>query len=418
MNLLSSAIYDPTGGAAVTKATTALLAMTALDTVNLRLAITVPAHGKVRFRLRCVIHGAATCPQILLGVMNGATVIGRVAPLIACSNPAATTRYVADAEFVATGLAPGAMNVDAAYGVETIVAATAIKYGGLQSAAADDAHGAFVFEAWDPQPLKLALDGGVNVTQYGGAAGTFAAGRPEVNTSHWGGTAVATAVVLNAANIGADAITAAKIANGAIDAATFAAGAIDAAAIAADAIGASELAADAATEIGTAVWASASRLLTAGTNIVLAKGTGLTGLNDLDAAGVRGAVGLASANLDTQLGLIAGYIDTEVASILAAVDTEVAAIKLKTDNLPASPAATGDAMALTGAAVDAILDDAVDGVTTARQILRGIASALLAKASGLGTATAVFRDLADTKDRITATVDADGNRTAVVRDLT
>ncbi len=47
---------------------------------------------------------------------------------------------------------------------------------------------------------------------------------------------------LDAAEIGADAITAAKIANGAIDAATFAAGAIDASAIAANAIGASEIA--------------------------------------------------------------------------------------------------------------------------------------------------------------------------------
>jgi hypothetical protein len=40
------------------------------------------------------------------------------------------------------------------------------------------------------------------------------------------------------------------------------------------------------------------------------------------------------------------------------------------------------------------------------------------KASGLGTTTAVYRDLADSKDRISATVDADGNRTAVTRDLT
>lgn len=39
-----------------------------------------------------------------------------------------------------------------------------------------------------------------------------------------------------------------------------------------------------------AVWASATRLLTAGTNIVLAKGTGVTGFNDLDATGVENAV--------------------------------------------------------------------------------------------------------------------------------
>lgn len=90
------------------------------------------------------------------------------------------------------------------------------------------------------------------------------------------------------------------------------------------------------------IWAVATRLLTAGTNIVLAKGTGVTGFTDLSQADVRTATGLASANLDTQLSTIAGYIDTEVAATLAAVDTEVAAIKAKTDNLPAAPAATGD----------------------------------------------------------------------------
>jgi hypothetical protein len=79
------------------------------------------------------------------------------------------------------------------------------------------------------------------------------------------------------------------------------------------------------------VWTNATRTLSAGTNIVLAKGTGITGFTDLDAAGVRTAVGLASANLDTQLTAIDDYLDTEIA-----------AIKAKTDNLPAAPAATGD----------------------------------------------------------------------------
>ncbi len=106
-----------------------------------------------------------------------------------------------------------------------------------------------------------------NVTQFGGTNGTFAAGRPEVNTSHIAGAAVSTSTAqigvnvvnaagtawgsgaITAASIAADAITAAKIANGAIDAATFAAGAIDAAAIATNAIDADALAADAVTEI-------------------------------------------------------------------------------------------------------------------------------------------------------------------------
>lgn len=141
-----------------------------------------------------------------------------------------------------------------------------------------------------------------NVTQFNGTNGTFASGRPEVNTSHIAGSAVSTssaqigvnvvnaagtawgsgaitaasiaadaitaakiadgaidaatfaAGAINAAAIASDAITAAKIADGAIDAATFAAGAIDAAAIAADAIGSSELATTAVDEIVDAVW--------------------------------------------------------------------------------------------------------------------------------------------------------------------
>lgn len=55
-----------------------------------------------------------------------------------------------------------------------------------------------------------------NVTQFGGSNGTFASGRPEVNATHWGGTAVGSANVLidgalTAAKIAADAITAAKL---------------------------------------------------------------------------------------------------------------------------------------------------------------------------------------------------------------
>jgi len=46
------------------------------------------------------------------------------------------------------------------------------------------------------------------------------------------------------------------------------------------------------------------------------------------------------------------------------------------------------------------------------------AAALLGKASGLETTTAVYRKIADNKDVISATVDADGNRSAVTLGLT
>ncbi len=174
-----------------------------------------------------------------------------------------------------------------------------------------------------------------DVTQFNGTNGTFASGRPEVNTSHIAGSAVST----TSAQIGVNVVNAAGTA--------WLSGAIPAAALGSDAITAAKVAADVGTEIGTAVWVTAARTLTANTN-----------LNDLSAAGVRAAVGLASANLDTQIGTlataanlstVAGYIDTEVATIVtqttaasirtavglasANLDTQIAAVQADTDNI-------------------------------------------------------------------------------------
>lgn len=149
--------------------------------------------------------------------------------------------------------------------------------------------------------------------------------------------------------------------------------------------------------------------------------------------------GLATA---AALTTVAGYVDTEVAAILAAAT----AIKTKTDNLPASPAAVGSAMTLgsgaitsatfaagainaaviaTGAidadalaadAIDEIIDEVIEGSTTLRQALRLILAVAAGKSAGGGSSPVTFRDMADSKNRISATVDANGNRTAVTRD--
>lgn len=71
--------------------------------------------------------------------------------------------------------------------------------------------------------------------------------------------------------------------------------------------------------------------------------------------------------------------------------------------------------------VEALLDDptGVETSLTMRGWLRLGASALFSKASGMGTTTAVFRDFGDTKNRLSITVDADGNRSATgTRDQT
>jgi predicted Fe-Mo cluster-binding NifX family protein len=118
--------------------------------------------------------------------------------------------------------------------------------------------------------------------------------------------------------------------------------------LAANVITAAATAADFGTEVGTAVWATTTRLLTAGTNIVLAKGTGITGFNDLDAAGVAGATWNAATasygTANTYGALIETNIDTTISSRLASDsytapdNATIAAIDAKTTNLPSDPA--------------------------------------------------------------------------------
>jgi len=73
-------------------------------------------------------------------------------------------------------------------------------------------------------------------------------------------------------------------------------------------------------------------------------------------------------------------------------------------------------------ATDLGIPDLADGVETGltlRQATRVALAALGGKMAGAGTGTEVFRNAkADTKDRITATVDGDGNRSAVIVDGT
>lgn len=164
MNLLNAALYDP-GTAVTNKATTSALAMTAFDTTNLRLTVTAPPSGRLWIVIICTIHGATTCPQIILGCLEGSTVRGRVTPEITVSNLAATSLYRARAEYALVGLTPGQSYVlDAAYGVETVVALTNIKYGGPNNTSANDNFGAFQFEIWDPSPSYTPAANGVPPT--------------------------------------------------------------------------------------------------------------------------------------------------------------------------------------------------------------------------------------------------------------
>lgn len=86
-----------------------------------------------------------------------------------------------------------------------------------------------------------------------------------------------------------------------------------------------------------------------------------------------------------------------------------------------STLAAGAAMTLTVAEENAIRDaifarafSAAYSNLTFDQIVKLCVVALAAKCSGMGTVTGTFRTLADTADAIVATIDANGNRSAVV----
>lgn len=129
----------------------------------------------------------------------------------------------------------------------------------------------------------------------------------------------------------------------------------------------------------------------------------------------------------TRAGLL-DNLDAAISGRLAAADyiapdnTSITAIKASTDNLPASPAAVGDAMTLTTGERDAVaaahldLADGVETGLTVRQQLRLAAATLFGKLSGAATTAVAIRDTGDTKNRITAVVDASGNRTSVTLD--
>lgn len=177
---------------------------------------------------------------------------------------------------------------------------------------------------------------------------------------------------------------------------TLATGAITAAVIAQNAIDADALAADVATELQAGL-ATAAAL------------SSVTAYVNPSVSSIYAGMATAAA-----LTAVDDFLDTEVSSLLA----YSAAIKAKTDIVPSSPAALGDAMALTAAAVDAVLDDPVEGAYTLRQAMRLVLAASAGKLSGAGTSSITIRDINDTTNRITAAVDGDGNRSVVTKDVT
>jgi len=93
------------------------------------------------------------------------------------------------------------------------------------------------------------------------------------------------------------------------------------------------------------------------------------------------------------------------------VDANVDSILLDTDTtIPGLIAALNDI------SVANIIAGITDGALDLQEMMRIILAFCACKSSGGGTATIKFRDYGDAKDRITATVDITGNRTAITLD--
>jgi hypothetical protein len=120
---------------------------------------------------------------------------------------------------------------------------------------------------------------------------------------------------------------------------------------------------------------------TVGVDVVALKAETAAILTDTAEIGAAGA-GLTTLATQASVNTIDDFLDTEIA-----------AIKAKTDLIPGT----------------------IDGKTFS-ELVTLIASVLLGKASGLDTTTAIYRAVDDSKDRVTATVDANGNRSALTLD--
>lgn len=128
---------------------------------------------------------------------------------------------------------------------------------------------------------------------------------------------------------------------------------------------------------------------------------------------VASVLGNVAGNVTGSVGSVSGNVGGNVVGSVASVTAPVTAGTVSDK--------TGYALSTAGnnAAADALLVR-VDGVETGftpQDALRLMLSSVAAKLSGAATTTVSIRDVNDTKDRIIATVDANGNRTATTYDV-
>lgn len=159
---------------------------------------------------------------------------------------------------------------------------------------------------------------------------------------------------------------------------------------------------------------SANGLLRGGTNAATSITTALTAnvIGNITGAlsGAVGSVAGAVGSVTGAVGSVSGAVGSVTGNVGGNVTGSVGSVAA--NGLTASSLAT-DAVTEIVSAVFARAFGVAYGSFTFEQIIEIMAVALAGKASGGATATATYRNLADSANVIVATVDASGNRTAV-----
>jgi hypothetical protein len=131
-------------------------------------------------------------------------------------------------------------------------------------------------------------------------------------------------------------------------------------------------------------------------------------------------VALSALATATALATVNGKVDDILTDTGTTLDTLVKDIPTNAELATALGTADDAVLAAIGALNDISVADIIAGITDGtidlQEGFRIMLAVLAGKSGGGGTSTIVFRDYADTKTRVSATVDSNGNRTAIILD--
>jgi len=150
-------------------------------------------------------------------------------------------------------------------------------------------------------------------------------------------------------------------------------------------------------------------------NLLSAMSANIT-ISNAQLAAVSNLLSTITASMNVANAQMGAIID--LAATLSAQISTTNAGNFATANISADMSLTTGAATPADIANEVFNNQDIETGYSFRNSLRLILSSLSGKLSGAGTSTVTIRNVTDTKDRITATVDTNGNRTSITTDVT